>query len=260
MVTGKLTKLLVPFIGDEQPPAKKPRGSCCAYSRPFKIPSASTKAASFNAKNPTEGIDPKRRKLPLFSHWFATDIYNFFYSWHTPSDNNIKLLDNQPYTLQKDTLTKCAVKIRSIALFCSGDVTSVDSFLSEDARGHEDSFSSLLTPVFNKLFGDAETVTFFNQMVIKVCEGDKRKNDKPDNIATGTLNGIPTICGLVSDSKETNMPEGTNQVHAYGLSLESKYLFLGMPITFSMVKLQLFIAFDSKLSVIDICDAKMWRC
>lgn len=118
---------------------------------------------------------------------------------------------------------------KSIALFCSNQEKKNGSFLSEEARSHENTFSSLITPVFNELLGKS---AFFNQVVIRVRNHDKRQADIPDHIAAKMVDGIPAVCVLVSDSKKSKMDEGKQQVHVYGLALESSFLFLGLTITY----------------------------
>jgi hypothetical protein len=84
-------------------------------------------------------------------------------------------------------------------------------------------------------------ITFFNQFVLRVHDGDRRKSDKPDLIGARISNGIPISCFLVK-----------YQVQAYGLSLKSSNVFLGLTLTKSNICLQVFIPNDGKLLVIDI--------
>lgn len=225
----------VSFIGFQQPPLSK---------RPCKdhVPSALNVAPSVASKDAKKFIDPKRRMVPLYSHWFATDMH----------DINIKLEESNGYSLPPmEKLTECATKFTNVVSNDTGN-----GFLSANALSHEDTFSSLLTPVLKKLLSTILNVGVFNQLIIRVRNHDNRQVDKPDNTIAVEDNDIPVRCIAVSDSKRQNAQEGKNQVHAYGLALESNCLFLGLTIIrASKIYLQLFMAFEGKLSVIDICEA-----
>lgn len=227
-------------------PAKRRR--TCDNST--KIPSALSVPASAASKNPREYILPSRTEVPLFSHWFAMDVYDIYSRDLCLTADTIQLkIGERSYFLQTSTLTRCANDFSNIAGFCSKDIRR-DSFLSNETRSHEDTFSSLITPVLAKLIGAEGTV--FNQLVIRVRGSDIRCYDKPDHIVAKTVNGIPTVCVLVSDSKKTS-DKGKYQVHAYGLALERSYLFLGLTITHTKINLSLYIPYMGKFSVIDIC-------
>lgn len=248
-----MTELLVPFIGDQQPQAKR---QCCDLARPVK-PSALKVAASVASKDPDRYIAPKRKKMPLYSHWFATDMYDNFKLMDTVDSSNMSNMsvNGQMYSLPMDTLTKCATIFKTIVIFCTETTTNTGSFLSAKVRGHEDTFSSLLTPVFHNLFGTIVNVVFLGQPVIRIRNDDRRQVDKPDHIIAVKVGGIPINCVAVCDSKINDAEKGKDQVHAYGLAIESKNVFLGITITRTKIFLQLFMPFDNKLSVIDICDA-----
>jgi hypothetical protein len=110
--------------------------------------------------------------------------------------------------------------------------------LTHEALTHEDNFTSMITSSFNKLFGGVSDITFFNQFVLRVHDGDRRKSDKPDLIGARISNGIPISCFLVSDGKNCELVKGKYQVQAYGLSLESFNVFLGLTLTKSNICLQ----------------------
>ncbi|SMN02424.1 hypothetical protein SPONN_1020 [uncultured Candidatus Thioglobus sp.] len=94
--------------------------------------------------------------------------------------------------------------------------------------------------------------------MVRTRDDDNRKCDIPDHIACKMVNCLPTVCNMISDSKNINMEEGELQIVAYMRSLQPEYLSLGMVITKSRLLLQLFIPFDGKFSVITICSASCY--
>lgn len=213
-------------------------------------------AGSVASKDPEKYIAPKRDKRPLYSHWFATDMYEISIKLKDSieSSNTISV-EGRMYSLPPiDTLTKCATEFKNIVLFCTRPTdSSTSTLLHFKVRTHEDTFSSLLTPVFHNLFGTVLNVSVLSQLIIRIRNDDSRQFDKPDHTIAATVDGVPVKFIGVSDSKRLDAEEGKNQVHAYRLALESRELFLGLTITRNSMALQVFMGLDSKLSVIDIC-------
>lgn len=213
------------------------------------LPSVLSICASAAAKQPEKNVFPCLRRMPIFGHWFATEVWDIFSRDHS-LDSDLKLqLDDQSYELSRSKLDSCAEEFCTTVLHCSESVGV--SFLK---KTNEVSFSALATAIFGDLFVGC-TVKSYGQLVIAIRGDDNRKFDTPDHVLAKIQDHLPAVCILVGDSKCKSLDEGRNQVFIYMRSLQSQNLCLGMVITFQQVLLQLFIPFDGKFSVIDICSA-----
>lgn len=247
-------------IGNEWAPPSKRK---CCNGGIFSLPSALTVSASYATTRPKEYIHPKKRELPLFSHWFALQVYDVYLQnclSTAATTDDIKLyICNKEYKLSHEILTECAENFKSTAAFCFKERVkdSSFSFLSEGARCQENTYSSLLTPILNKLIGNENAKKFCSQLVIRIRDNDGRKCDKPDHVVITFQHAMPSRCLLVSDSKKESIEDGKNEVLGYGLALKSRDVFLGLVITSKQIHLQLLIPFNMKLSVISLFEASI---
>ena len=113
----------------------------------------------------------------------VTEVYQIFSC--NPStrkeDDIIKLqIEEKEYILSSITLAECASSFKNIASFCAGQFGPEASFMGTEERKNEKNYSSLVTPVLNKLMGSSKG-NFFAQVVIKIRDNDQRKADIPDH-------------------------------------------------------------------------------
>lgn len=106
----------------------------------LQLPPVPSHSASAACKSPTKNIDPFKRSMPIFGHWFATEVWDIF-SKDLPSDSVLKLqVDDRPCELSSSRLDLCAEAICATAShFCEN---IGESFL---VKRNELCFSSLVT-------------------------------------------------------------------------------------------------------------------
>lgn len=203
-------------------------------------------SASDAVKHPDKTIKPKVEDMPLFSHWFAIEVYDLYIQGLT-SNTEIKLtIHGQEMTLTNSILTKFVNEFKSTLMF-SSDPTVGNSCFPEMLRDNERTLTALLAPIYN--------ARFCHQLPIRMREEDRRMADMPDSCIVKLIRGTVISIPLVGDQKKYEMTKAINQTIAYALAVEGEHLMLGLAATYTKVTLLLFIPFSGKLSMITICSA-----